>query len=176
MTLADKLIIMNGGHVEQIGRPAEVYNHPASRFVADFIGSPAMNLLEGEFDADGHFVHGKGGRLALSSAQRHARPGPQGGARYPTRGGEKRTEPGAAKRHSGVSSTMSRNWAAARLIHADVANGSRIVAVDTDTSDAPALRHAAPFQASRRRAARVSPPRTANASTIPKHDNRSDKR
>jgi sn-glycerol 3-phosphate transport system ATP-binding protein len=63
MTLADKLVIMNGGNVEQIGRPTEVYQRPASRFVAEFIGSPAMNLIEGEFDADGHFLHGQGERL-----------------------------------------------------------------------------------------------------------------
>jgi sn-glycerol 3-phosphate transport system ATP-binding protein len=47
MTLADRLIVMNGGHVEQSGTPSEIYNEPASRFVAAFVGSPAMNLLEG---------------------------------------------------------------------------------------------------------------------------------
>jgi sn-glycerol 3-phosphate transport system ATP-binding protein len=59
MTLADTLVIMNAGNVEQIGRPTDVYQRPASRFVAEFIGSPAMNLIEGEFDADGHFRHGQ---------------------------------------------------------------------------------------------------------------------
>ena len=45
MTLADTLIVMNGGRVEQIGSPAEVYRRPASTFVAGFMGAPAMNLL-----------------------------------------------------------------------------------------------------------------------------------
>lgn len=45
MTLADKLVVMNGGEVEQIGTAMEVYHQPASVFVASFIGSPAMNLL-----------------------------------------------------------------------------------------------------------------------------------
>lgn len=45
MTLADRLVVMNGGLVEQIGSPTEVYDRPASLFVAGFIGSPAMNLL-----------------------------------------------------------------------------------------------------------------------------------
>ncbi len=45
MTLADTLIVMNGGRVEQIGAPADVYARPASTFVAGFIGAPAMNLL-----------------------------------------------------------------------------------------------------------------------------------
>ncbi|MBU3030559.1 sn-glycerol-3-phosphate import ATP-binding protein UgpC [Paracoccus marinaquae] len=46
MTLADRLVVLNGGRVEQIGTPLEVYRKPASAFVAGFIGSPAMNLLD----------------------------------------------------------------------------------------------------------------------------------
>lgn len=45
MTLADRLVVLNAGRVEQIGTPLEVYRRPASAFVASFIGSPAMNLL-----------------------------------------------------------------------------------------------------------------------------------
>jgi sn-glycerol 3-phosphate transport system ATP-binding protein len=45
MTLADRMIVMNAGVVEQVGRPIEVYERPASLFVAGFIGSPAMNFL-----------------------------------------------------------------------------------------------------------------------------------
>ncbi|MBL8701415.1 MAG: sn-glycerol-3-phosphate ABC transporter ATP-binding protein UgpC, partial [Alphaproteobacteria bacterium] len=45
MTLADRLIVMNAGHAEQIGSPLEVYAKPATTFVASFIGAPAMNLL-----------------------------------------------------------------------------------------------------------------------------------
>jgi sn-glycerol 3-phosphate transport system ATP-binding protein len=45
MTLADRLVVLNGGQVEQIGTPLEVYRKPASAFVASFIGSPAMNLI-----------------------------------------------------------------------------------------------------------------------------------
>jgi sn-glycerol 3-phosphate transport system ATP-binding protein len=47
MTLAQRMIVMNGGHMEQIGTPEEVYARPASTFVAGFIGSPPMNLLKG---------------------------------------------------------------------------------------------------------------------------------
>jgi sn-glycerol 3-phosphate transport system ATP-binding protein len=46
MTLAQRMIVMNGGHMEQFGTPEEVYNRPASTFVASFIGSPPMNLLQ----------------------------------------------------------------------------------------------------------------------------------
>ncbi|WP_310386037.1 sn-glycerol-3-phosphate import ATP-binding protein UgpC [Roseateles sp.] len=48
MTLAQRMIVMNGGHMEQIGTPEEVYARPASSFVAGFIGSPPMNLLKGQ--------------------------------------------------------------------------------------------------------------------------------
>ena len=47
MTMADRIVIMNEGRVEQIGAPLEVYDTPRNRFVAGFIGSPAMNFLEG---------------------------------------------------------------------------------------------------------------------------------
>jgi sn-glycerol 3-phosphate transport system ATP-binding protein len=47
MTLAHRMIVMNAGRVEQIGAPMEVYDNPASIFVAGFIGSPAMNFLPG---------------------------------------------------------------------------------------------------------------------------------
>jgi len=47
MTLADRVVVMNAGAIMQIGTPEEVYNQPANLFVASFIGSPAMNLIEG---------------------------------------------------------------------------------------------------------------------------------
>jgi sn-glycerol 3-phosphate transport system ATP-binding protein len=52
MTMADRLVVMNGGLAEQIGTPMEVYDHPASVFVAGFIGSPAMNFLPGRVNDD----------------------------------------------------------------------------------------------------------------------------
>ncbi|MDI6836474.1 MAG: sn-glycerol-3-phosphate import ATP-binding protein UgpC [Rhizobiaceae bacterium] len=52
MTLADRLVVLNAGRIEQIGTPLEVYHNPASTFVASFIGSPAMNLLDAVLDHD----------------------------------------------------------------------------------------------------------------------------
>lgn len=46
MTLGDQIVVMNAGHVQQIGTPHEIYNDPQTRFVADFIGSPSPNLIE----------------------------------------------------------------------------------------------------------------------------------
>jgi sn-glycerol 3-phosphate transport system ATP-binding protein len=53
MTLADRLIVMNAGNVDQIGRPLDLYERPATAFVAGFIGSPAMNLLAGRLNGRG---------------------------------------------------------------------------------------------------------------------------
>ena len=47
MTMADRIVVMNAGRIEQIGTPLELYDHPANLFVAGFIGSPAMNFLAG---------------------------------------------------------------------------------------------------------------------------------
>ena len=46
MTLADKIVVLRDGRVEQVGAPMELYNNPANRFVASFLGSPSMNFLE----------------------------------------------------------------------------------------------------------------------------------
>ena len=51
MTLADRLVVMNKGTIEQVGSPAEIYDQPASLYVAGFIGSPAMNFLPGHYSA-----------------------------------------------------------------------------------------------------------------------------
>ncbi len=60
MTLADRMVVMNGGIIEQVGPPQELYHRPATRFVAGFIGSPAMNFFPGRLE------NGSGGlRLVL---------------------------------------------------------------------------------------------------------------
>src|SRR5665213_2088898 len=58
MTLADRLIVMNAGIADQIGRPLDLYERPETVFVAGFIGSPAMNLLPGRVEAGGIAVAG----------------------------------------------------------------------------------------------------------------------
>ncbi|MDQ0422409.1 multiple sugar transport system ATP-binding protein [Peteryoungia aggregata LMG 23059] len=52
MTMADKIVVLNGGQIEQVGDPMQLYNHPVSPFVAGFIGSPKMNLYTGAIAAD----------------------------------------------------------------------------------------------------------------------------
>ncbi len=58
MTLAERMIVMNAGRMEQIGTPEEVYARPATTFVAGFIGSPPMNLLDGHADGNRFTVGG----------------------------------------------------------------------------------------------------------------------
>ncbi len=55
MTLADRVVVMSKGVVQQVGTPTDIYDYPANTFVASFIGSPAMNLMEGEMKG-GTFV------------------------------------------------------------------------------------------------------------------------
>ena len=55
MTLADRVVVMNKGMVQQVGTPTEIYDMPANTFVAGFIGSPAMNLIDGDLQ-DGTFT------------------------------------------------------------------------------------------------------------------------
>jgi ABC-type sugar transport system ATPase subunit len=53
MTLADRIVVMRSGEIEQLGSPMEIYSNPATDFVADFFGSPSMNLIAGEVDREG---------------------------------------------------------------------------------------------------------------------------
>ncbi|WP_061933064.1 ABC transporter ATP-binding protein [Aureimonas sp. AU22] len=76
MTMADKIVVMRDGRVEQIGAPLDLYDNPVNTFVAGFIGSPAMNFVHGRIEA------GPGGAVFAAD----------GGARLPL--GDARVEPG----------------------------------------------------------------------------------
>ena len=66
MTMADKIVIMEKGVVQQVGSPREVYNNPRNLFVATFIGSPSMNILDGELEGESSLsVRGDGFVLPL---------------------------------------------------------------------------------------------------------------
>ena len=80
--MADTIVVMNQGRMEQAGAPAEVYRLPATRFVATFIGSPAMNLLPGRITAPGEVD--VGGRTARLRRRRlRCRGRPRRGGRHP---------------------------------------------------------------------------------------------
>ncbi|MCI2400911.1 sn-glycerol-3-phosphate ABC transporter ATP-binding protein UgpC [Aliiroseovarius subalbicans] len=64
MTLADRIVIMKDGHIVQVGTPLDVFERPVDTFVAAFIGSPPMNLINGHIEAD-HVVFSDGNRLPV---------------------------------------------------------------------------------------------------------------
>jgi multiple sugar transport system ATP-binding protein len=73
MTLADRIVVLNAGRIEQVGAPLDIFNEPASRFVAGFIGSPRMNFLAAQA------VDGNGGtRLRLGGGSEFAAPSRNG--------------------------------------------------------------------------------------------------
>jgi len=75
MTLADQVVVMNSGKIEQTGTPLEIYRRPASKFVATFIGSPAMNLFPGTIAAPGKVTLADGTGFAYDANVFDAKPG-----------------------------------------------------------------------------------------------------
>jgi ABC-type sugar transport system ATPase subunit len=78
MTLADRIVLMHNGRVEQIGTPEDVYDEPATLFVAGFVGTSAMNLVQGRIENDARgsaVVLGNGARLALPASRYDAHAG-----------------------------------------------------------------------------------------------------
>ncbi len=67
MTLADKIVVLRAGRVEQVGKPMDLYNDPENRFVAGFIGSPSMNFVEGVVQEGKVSVAAFGGRAISTS-------------------------------------------------------------------------------------------------------------
>ena len=66
MTMADRIVVMSNGLIEQVGTPLDIYNRPASQFVAGFFGMPTMNFIDGKIEAAG------GGRLFRSNGLEHS--------------------------------------------------------------------------------------------------------
>ncbi len=83
MTMADQIVVMHDGRVEQIGNPLKLYDHPVNRFVAGFIGSPAMNFIEGRLS--GGFVEAANGARLPAPRAGSSQRRPAGGLRHPPR-------------------------------------------------------------------------------------------
>ncbi|MDG2286205.1 MAG: TOBE domain-containing protein, partial [Alphaproteobacteria bacterium] len=103
MTMADRLIVMNQGVVEQIGTPREVYHRPSSTYVAGFIGAPAMNFLSATISEDGAAV-------IVDSEERLALPRNAG----PALAG-RRVTLGVRPEHLSLTEDGSASWLSARL-------------------------------------------------------------
>jgi multiple sugar transport system ATP-binding protein len=77
MTLADRIVVMDGGVVQQVGTPLELFEHPKNRFVAGFIGSPAMNFIACTLE-DGPVLRGEGFDIPIPETHRRAVEGRSG--------------------------------------------------------------------------------------------------
>ena len=126
MTMADRIVVLNDGRVEQVGSPMELYHHPASLFVAGFIGAPKMNFLDVEVKAVAeHAV-----TLSLWNSSSIAVPAPAAGARA----GE-RLKLGIRPEHVGIAGDGEFEGEVEALehlgprtyLHARLADGSRFV-------------------------------------------------
>jgi sn-glycerol 3-phosphate transport system ATP-binding protein len=138
MTLADMVVVMNAGRVEQSGGPTEVYRLPATRFVATFIGSPAMNLLPGRIVAPGS-AELKGGRVGFRAEAFACEVGQD--VDVGVRPEDLTfTAPGAGDKLAFVKDFVE-ELGATRLIHGSVGEAPIVVAVATSTQldDAGAL-------------------------------------
>jgi sn-glycerol 3-phosphate transport system ATP-binding protein len=129
MTLADRLVVMNKGRVEQVGTPLEVYNAPRTRFVGSFIGSPAMNFLEGKVAADSGHLLFDGIPIAIDPAVAGSHAGHSVSLGI-------RPEHVAIVAHGtadGISATVDfvEELGASRVIHCDL-NGSSFAVVTSD--------------------------------------------
>ena len=65
MTLADRIVVMHGGHIQQQGSPSDLFKHPANKFVAGFLGAPPMNFLDVDLSEDGGSLRATGRGFAL---------------------------------------------------------------------------------------------------------------
>ena len=74
MTLADRVVVMEKGIVQQVGTPTEIYDRPANVFVAGFIGSPAMNLVEGRVEGGTFAAEGRGAQVSIPGLPGHDGP------------------------------------------------------------------------------------------------------
>ena len=120
MTLADRIVVLNGGLVEQVGTPAEVYARPATTFVASFIGAPAMNLLDATLDQ---------GLLRVGEA---AIPAPAGAPAGPVKAGLRPEKARLAPAGAGLPFALEavEELGATRLLHGLAAGAPVVVAAD----------------------------------------------
>jgi sn-glycerol 3-phosphate transport system ATP-binding protein len=121
MTLADRIVVLNNGQIEQVGTPAEVYSQPDSTFVASFIGAPPMNLLSAEITDAGAVI----GDQTLPVQTSH-----RGDAQLGLR--PERIQIDAGEAGASMKVTIVEELGATRLIHGKVGGQDITVARDAD--------------------------------------------
>ncbi len=134
MTLADRIVVMNQQRIEQVGTPSEIYSHPATLFVATFVGSPAMNILRRQLESpsEGATAAREIGRRHRSSKPpfRRQRCAPR--VLCASACGRKSVQlcAAGAGTHATRKSNSSNSWATKPMCYLSLANDERLVAVD----------------------------------------------
>jgi multiple sugar transport system ATP-binding protein len=114
MTLGQRVVILRAGAIEQVGPPLELYRSPANRFVAEFLGSPAINIWPGQL-VNGHEVSVAGARLVVSPEQRATLAGASGFV------------VGVRPEHIRVGHEPAAGWTAARVLAVEPIGNDTIV-------------------------------------------------
>jgi sn-glycerol 3-phosphate transport system ATP-binding protein len=135
MTLADKLVVMNAGRIEQMGAPAEIYRAPASRFVAGFVGLPPMNFIDGSVEKTGYLLPDieRWRSLRIPVGQLHADRRVEMGVRPEAARLSLSAIPGAAAGNV----DFVEEFGATRVVYADI--GGRSFAIALSNSQAPMI-------------------------------------
>ena len=121
MTLADRIVVLNNGQIEQVGRPHEVYSHPASTFVASFIGAPPMNLLDATLSD---------GRIEIAGQSAEVSHGAAGPVKFGLR--PERIQISGSGEGLRVEVGVLEDLGATRLIHARPGDQDLTIAQDSD--------------------------------------------
>ncbi|MBL8832300.1 MAG: sn-glycerol-3-phosphate ABC transporter ATP-binding protein UgpC [Rhodospirillales bacterium] len=132
MTLADQVVVMNGGQIEQTGTPLEIYRRPASKFVATFIGSPAMNLFSGTVAAPGQVALADGTKLAFDAASIDAKPGMK--VDVGVRPEDAKAETGGSRETPVLKWDVTEELGATRLLHGTLAGEPFVLAMPADVT------------------------------------------
>jgi len=121
MTLGHRVAVMKQGKLQQFDTPLNTYNHPANRFVAEFVGSPGMNFLEGEADLRASIFSAEGIRFTLNEAQL---------ARFRASGADRRVTLGIRPEHVRVSPNQRDGWLPASVYVTELMGNETFVFIE----------------------------------------------
>ncbi|MCZ8310137.1 MAG: sn-glycerol-3-phosphate ABC transporter ATP-binding protein UgpC [Magnetospirillum sp.] len=133
MTLADQVVVMNGGRIEQVGTPLEIYRAPLSKFVATFIGSPAMNLVSGTVVSADEVALADGSRLRFDAAV--YAPGKGAKVEVGLRPEEAKVEAAPGPQQPRLQCDVTEELGATRLLHGMLAGEAFVLALPSDAAD-----------------------------------------
>ncbi len=127
MTMADRIIVLNAGRIEQIGTPSDIYNQPASTFVASFMGAPPMNLLPASYNGNGVATIAGGSEVKVSTSGSY-----QGGVQLGVRPENVSLSPTDRANPLTFELDLIEELGASRLLHGRLAGHSFVVNAPND--------------------------------------------